>query len=99
MQLSALVRTEVFRRFPPEEAEAASQLLQATGLPFLDEPNRETDRQRVQLAAVKYAEGDLDKLRQATELARNDWRDLLMATGLGGGNWRAVLERDGFPVP
>ena len=99
MQLSALVRTEVFRHFSADDAQTAIQLLQATPLPFLDEPDRETDRQRVQLAAVKYAAGDLDKLRQATQLAHDDWRDLLMATGLGGENWRMVLARDGFPVP
>lgn len=99
MKLSMLVRTEVTRRFSQSQVDPAIEILERTPLPFLDVPTRESDRQRVQLAAIKFAAGDLDKLRQATDLARIDWRDLLMATGLGGENWRAVLERDGFPVP
>ena len=99
MTLSELVTAEIERRFPVDQAKAAQELLASTELPFLDNPSRERERQRVQIAALKYANGDMDRLREAAKLASIDWRDLLMATGLGNENWRLVLEREGFPVP
>jgi hypothetical protein len=38
---------------------------------------------RVEVAALAYAGGDLTRLRDAVELALVDWRDLLMTTGHG----------------
>jgi hypothetical protein len=43
--------------------------------------------ERVQAAAVLLADGDLRRLRQALELAAQDWRDLLVAAGLANGDW------------
>ena len=98
-EVSDLVRVEVGQRFPTGQSAVVIDILAATALPFLDTPERERDRQRVQLAALKYANGDLERVREAVDLARIDWRDLLMATGLGGENWRAVLREAGFAVP
>lgn len=50
-------------------------------LPFLE--NQTDVKERVRFAAVKLSEGRLDKLRQAVELAKADWRDLLMAADFG----------------
>lgn len=36
---------------------------------------------RVELAALTYAHGDLTRLREAVELALHDWRDLLVTVG------------------
>ena len=99
MTLSQLVSAEVTKRFSPGQAKAVREILENTRLPFLDTPSRERERQRVQLAALKYADGDTERLREAAKLASTDWRDLLMATGLGNGDWPAVLEREGFAVP
>lgn len=100
MQLSELLRGEVHRHFSDEQSRAtAIGVLEGTTLPFLDVPERDRDRQRVQLAALKYAAGDLARLREAATLASDDWRDLLTATGLENDDWAEVLARDGFPVP
>jgi hypothetical protein len=37
--------------------------------------------QRIQIAALKVSDGDLEKLREAIRLAQLDWRDLLVAAG------------------
>jgi hypothetical protein len=39
--------------------------------------------ERFRFSALKLSGGKLDKLRQAVELAQQDWRDLLMAAGFG----------------
>ena len=39
--------------------------------------------ERLQFAALKLSEGNLDKLDRAVALANRDWRDLLMAAGFG----------------
>lgn len=100
MQLSELLRREVSRHFPNQEScVTAVAVLEGTTLQFLDVPERDRDRQRVQLAALKYAAGDLSRLREAATLASVDWRDLLTATGLENDDWAEVLTRAGFPVP
>ena len=40
--------------------------------------------ERLRFAALKLSRGDLQRLRDATELAKVDWRDLLMAADFGG---------------
>jgi hypothetical protein len=37
--------------------------------------------ERFRFAALKVSNGNLDKLREAIELAKYDWRDLLLAAG------------------
>ena len=36
---------------------------------------------RVEAAAIAYAQGDLRRLDEALELALHDWRDLLVSVG------------------
>jgi hypothetical protein len=43
----------------------------------------EAGSERLQFAALKLSEGNLDKLNRAVALAKTDWRDLLMAAGFG----------------
>jgi hypothetical protein len=43
----------------------------------------EAASERLQFAALKLSEGNLDKLDRAVALAKIDWRDLLMAAGFG----------------
>jgi hypothetical protein len=51
-------------------------------LPFCE---RCTGKQleRVRFAVLKLSEGDLDKLREAVQIAQIDSRDVLMAAGFG----------------
>jgi hypothetical protein len=53
-----------------------------TNLPFLQKSD-EFELERVRFSALKLSGGDLEKLREAIELAKTDWRDLLMSAGFG----------------
>lgn len=99
MEVSALVRREVRRRFAPHEAVEVERLLELTALPFLDAPDRRRDRDRVHLALLKQANGSLPAFTEHLAVAATDWRDLLVGAGLGHENWPEVLRDAGFPVP
>jgi len=47
-------------------------------LPFLENYDAR-QLERFQFAALKWSEGNLDRLFQAIDLAQKDWRDLLVA--------------------
>ncbi len=51
-------------------------------LPFMKDPS-EAALERLQFAALKLSDGNLEKLDRAVALAKRDWRDLLMAAGFG----------------
>jgi hypothetical protein len=99
MEVSAVVRHEVRTRFSPDVASAVEQLLAATELPGLSVPGHERQRDRVHLAALKVAGGDVTRFGDALRLAARDWRDLLVAADLAGENWPMLLRAAGYPVP
>jgi hypothetical protein len=84
-RLSPETERRVNLLFRPEEQNAAATLLitecgnNLPGLEILDEYQLE----RFRFAALKLSNGNLDKLRQAIALAKDDWRDLLVAAGFG----------------
>ena len=51
-------------------------------LPFLQKLDA-IGLERFRFAALKVCGGRMDRLRDAVELAKRDWRDLLMAAGFG----------------
>jgi hypothetical protein len=99
MEVSNLVRREVRARFAPRDAADVESLLGAALLPFLGEPARRRERDRVHLAILLLAHGDFEKLARNLALAATDWRDVLVAAGLGNDDWPEVLRAAGFPVP
>jgi hypothetical protein len=48
--------------------------------------------ERIRAAAIRVAEGRLDRLDAAIDLAGRDWRDLLIAAGLAHGDWADVMD-------
>ncbi len=79
--------SETMRRlellFAAEKRDEAASLLDhecSNNLPFLDKASPE-ELQRFHFAALKLSGGSLERLRQAVELAKQDWRDLLVAAG------------------
>ena len=77
----ALQRLEFL--FAAESRDEAASLLErecSTNLPFLDKASP-TELQRFHFAVLKLSGGNLDRLRNAIELAKQDWRDLLVAAG------------------
>jgi hypothetical protein len=55
--------------------------------------------ERIQAAAVLLADGNLRRLRQALELAAQDWRDLLVAAGLANADWPQRLNDELGELP
>lgn len=81
--------------FPPGLwAEVSELLLHQCGnnLPSL-EGSSEADLERFRFAALKLSEGKVDKLKDAIELAKIDWRDLLMAAKF----WTLDSHKSWFP--
>lgn len=62
----------VARDFPETKAAAVFAILDGYGA-----KNREREMDRVRLAALKLARGDIDRLRSAIDSARRDYRDVL----------------------
>ena len=61
--------------FAPKDREDARTLLACI--------EHERECERVRIAAIRVSEGSLDRLGQAADLAKLDFRDLLMAAGFG----------------
>jgi hypothetical protein len=81
--LTAEVSLRVGLLFLPEQRETASALLAnecGTNLPFCAN-QAPAGLNRIRIAAIKLSNGDLEKLKNAVELAKRDWRDLLVAAG------------------
>ena len=91
--ISRLVRAEIRERFSRADAREVRAALARPDLPPRP-PGREGER--VLLAFLKIADGDLAKFRDGLALAEADWRDVLWAAGLHQANWPAVLERSGL---
>lgn len=56
------------------------------------------ESERVQAAVVVCAAGDLARLRDALDLAKQDWRDVLMNADLAGEDWPSRLDAELGPV-
>ena len=48
--------------------------------------------ERLQTAAVIASHGQIDRLVDALDLAKIDWRDLLVLGGLAASDWQSTLE-------
>ena len=93
------VISELNQRFPSSVVADAISLLTTTPLPLLESKASSLERARVHMAAIKVADGDLDNLKKAVQLASVDWRDLLVQAGLSGADWKDVLTNSGFRAP
>ena len=85
MRLSKKTQQHVATLFPPNTRDSAADLLLhqcGNNLPFLEKCD-EVQLERFRFAALKLSCGDLQKLKKAIELAKQDWRDLIVAAGFG----------------
>ena len=83
--LSPTTQIILQKLFEKEAVDEATRLLVeecGNNLPHL-ETWTPLNLERFHFAALKMSGGDLSKLREATELAKADWRDLLMSAGFG----------------
>lgn len=82
-QLSRDAEERVASMFDRAEREEVRQMLIeqcGNNLPFCEHLDSEA-LDRCRFAVLKLSDGDLEKLRKAIALARQDWRDLLVAAG------------------
>jgi hypothetical protein len=83
MKLTEETMERVALLFPVASREEAALLLDrecSNNLPFLDKASP-ADLERFHFAALKLSDGNLGRLRDAIQLAKQDWRDLLVAAG------------------
>jgi hypothetical protein len=71
--LPARVVAQVQTQFQADDRPLALELLQRYG-----HAPHELEQERVWLAMLDVSQGSLDKLRQAVELGKRDYRDVLM---------------------
>ncbi len=85
LKLSIKTKQVLKVMFSAERQDEARDLIESEcgrNIPFC-ESNSSEDMERIRFSVLKISEGDLHKLREAIDLARNDWRDLFMAAGFG----------------
>src|ERR1700681_4419109 len=83
--LSQETKRRVELLYHGEDAVFAADLLMnecGSNLPFCENEGP-LELERLRFAALKLSKGNLDRLLEAIELAKRDWRDLLMAAGFG----------------
>jgi len=86
IELSAATTERLRRLFPPDDVATATHLLAercADDLPLLGVPPTPASLERLRFAAIRVSGGDLERLREALDVAHVDWRDLLVAAGFG----------------
>src|ERR1043166_3085650 len=80
--LSPATAERVRRLFPPDDVATATRLLAegcAENLPLLGTPATPASLERLRFAAIRVSGGELTRLREAIDVAQQDWRDLLVA--------------------
>ena len=83
-KLSAETLRRIEAMFPSDLGLEDEELLLQCGnnLPFLEKAD-EFQLERFRFAALKLSAGNMEKLKSAIALAKEDWRDLLVSAGFG----------------
>jgi hypothetical protein len=89
--VTPLVRAQAEKIFSPADAATVCAALANADLPLIN-----NNGERVHLALVHLAAGDLAEFRRHLAVAQTDWRDVLVADGLGGENWPQMLAQRGI---
>ena len=83
LPLSPKTKQLLEKIFSGPKIKSAAEMLEAqcgNNLPFY-EKSASQSIERIRFAALKLSGGDLEKLREAVQLAQTDWRDVLVAAG------------------
>lgn len=96
-EVSERVRRRVRRDFPHQDEQVIEALAGLTVREFPKEPRDSIALERIQVAALVLARGDLPKLDEAVVLGHKDWRDLLVAAGLADEGWRERVDAELTP--
>lgn len=88
-----LVRQQARKMFAPDEADLVISELETTRIPLVADG---TAPERIHLAVLFVADGDLRQFDQTLNRGRMDFRDTLVAAGLANEDWPAVLRSRGI---
>jgi hypothetical protein len=87
--ISTRLERRVQAEFPRHATLVTAALIELTSDIFPSETRDSPAIERIQLAALLVAQGDLGGLDGALALGRQDWRDLLVAAGLADEGWQS----------
>jgi hypothetical protein len=88
-EISTRLQRRVRADFPHYPNVVAAALAELTREVFPSETRDSLPIERIQLAALLSARGDLRRLDDALVLGRADWRDLLVVADLADDGWRS----------
>jgi hypothetical protein len=97
--ISERVQHRVRVDFPHHPNLVIAALCELTHGVFPGEARESVAVERIQVAALLLAQGDLRRLDDAMVLGHTDWRDLLVSAGLADEGWQARVEAELAPAP
>src|SRR3954463_3070804 len=102
MGLTVRVERRIAEDFPGRDGEVVGDLLTELVNHLTDRGDRE-DKERIAAATLLCGQGRVDRLLDAVQLAKEDWRDVLVGAGLADAGWREQMGMDfgprGRPLP
>ncbi|CAM5376087.1 hypothetical protein SALBM311S_01726 [Streptomyces alboniger] len=96
MGLTMRVEKRIAKDFPGRDGRVVGELL-AELVHHLTERGDREDKERIAAATLLCGRGRVDRLLDAVQLAKEDWRDVLVGAGLADAGWREQLEVDFGP--
>ncbi|MFD3502658.1 hypothetical protein [Streptomyces sp. NPDC058678] len=96
MRLTGRVEQRIAKDFPGRDGRVVEELL-AELVHHLTERGDGEDKERIAAATLLCSHGRMDRLLDALQLAKEDWRDVLVGAGLADAGWRERLEADFGP--
>ncbi|MEV0633954.1 hypothetical protein AB0I77_03060 [Streptomyces sp. NPDC050619] len=97
MVLTVRVAKRIAKDFPGRDGRVVEELL-AELVHHLTERGDKEDKERIAAATLLCGRGRVDRLLDAVQLAKEDWRDVLVGAGLADATWRDRLEADFGPA-
>ena len=93
MSVTPTVRQQARRFFTPPDAEKVIATFETTNLPLIA-----NNGERVCLAVLLLARGEMERFYRELQQAKTDWRDTLVAAGLANGDWPLRLRAEGIEI-
>lgn len=97
MGLTVRVERRIAVDFPGREGEVVGDLLTELVNHLTDRGDQE-DKERIAAATLLCGQGRVDRILDAVQLAKEDWRDVLVGAGLADAGWKERLEADFGPA-
>ncbi|MDL5201394.1 hypothetical protein [Streptomyces sp. ALI-76-A] len=96
MVLTTRVERRIAEDFPGRDGQVVGELLAGLVNHLTDRGDAE-DKERIAAATLLCGRGRVDRLLDAVQLAKEDWRDVLVGAGLADAGWRERLDADFGP--